>query len=488
MSNETQQQMIYDLIDGQLSADQVEEAQQLIAENVELAELYESLRDQQSALRAMPKYELDSDFANRVVRTAQAEGLLAEEAAPQDDIVKYSKPVEMRNWWAPAAAIASLAAVLLVTLFVVPNLPSGTSVAVNSNPPAGPLNEKVLDDQVADSSESDTEQSDGASVESFSNESAQDIDSPQIEEPGIARRGSDPANALADNAMEADSTNNQIASNNMEKSFQADPQRGARMPRGAVPAEGNGNSRMMMMAKNKPPQNQVLVFKVSEKEAAIRGINKAFSENGIIVGLPETASQRIKRFNQNNRMAESANADRDGIEQREFAYRVHTTPDQMQKAILALRSQTQIVAVDSIGRATEKTPGAQPMMMAQQAMADGPQGRAKGQELRTQNFGSSKMRGAKPQEGGAGGAAGLESAPDDGSESPQELALKDALNQEELRSIDQYFGLASDVDEADLIPQTYTLIFMLDDAVAESSTANPVETDAAPPAKDDQRP
>ena len=486
MSNATQQQMIYDLIDGQLSADQVEQAQQLIAENVELAELYESLRDQQSALRAMPKYELDSGFASRVIRAAQAEGLLDEDSTPSPNTVKYSRPVDMRNWWAPASAIAALAAMLLVTLFVIPNLPSPTSIAQNNTPEANLAEEEAKDDQIADSSEADTEQSDGANPESIQSiANAQNNNTPRIKEPGNARRGSDPPTAAMNNAVEADSTNDQIASNNVEKGLQADPNRGVMNPmheRSAQPSR-------MMMAKSKVPQNQVLVFKVSEKEAAIRELNKAFSENGIIVGLPETASQRMSRF----RDSESATDQGDGIEQREFAYHVRTTPDQMQKAILALQSQTQIVAVDSINNsAMEKANGAQPMMMAQQAMADaGPEGQAKGQELRTQNFGSAKMRGAKPEEsGGAGGSAEIESVPDDGSpefQAAEMMALKDTMNQDELRNINQYFGLASDVDEADLIPQSYTLIFMLDDAVAESAAGDPIEADAAPN-KIDQRP
>lgn len=503
MSDSTQQQMIYDLIDGQLSADQMQQAQQLIAENVELAELYESLRDQQTALRAMPKFELDSDFANRVVRAAQAEGLLEEPTTTSP--LKLAPSTNNRNWWAPAMAITALAAMLLVTLFIIPNLPTSSTIAqVDNQPEANSSVEKDKDNDdgsLAEAAEFDASQHDAADpkqLRSAANSAQQESDGAMKVESGGA---SNPSNTMADSAQSEAMSDD--AAPGMTRGQRGGAGRGGNlmpMVERFPPSNPNGNGiARMMMAKRETTENRVLVFRVPEKEAAIREINKAFSENGIIVGLPETVSQRMARSdNKNLRIQDNAVAESGGVEKREFAYRIQTTPAQMQKAVLALRNQTEIVAVDSTSRDRGLTGDALPLAMAQnsiQAPAENlVQESVQGQELRIQNFGSAKMRGAAPRQGSeeGGGNSDIESQVDGGTAGPEENGDIARAPGGELRSINEYFGLATGVDEADLTPQSYTLIFMLDDGVAESNpTADALESDAAPPAapdKNDQLP
>lgn len=460
--------MIYDLIDGQLSADQMRQAQQLIAEDVELAELYQSLREQQNALRAMPKFELDDDFANRVVRAAQAEGLL-QPSTP--NTLKLAPPTDTRNWWAPAVAITALAAMLLVTLFIVPNISSPTSVARNDSqkPDNGLALEKANKPDAMENETTGPEQFQSApgSLDRTA-DMAMDSEADGMGEIESANALSDPnqPGAIANQATP------RVARGHAPKALR---NRGLTpMIEILSPASNADESRQpnMMMARREPTDNRVLVFRVPEKDATIREINKAFSENGIIVGLPETAAQRMdqaeyNRPDKNNRRAKK----------REFAYEIQTTPAQMQKAVVALRNKTEIVAVGSSDHQSGLGGDEPPLMIAQNTMRAATEN-GMAQELRIQSFGAAKMLGDTPQEGsGAGGQAETQSdvgAADDVNNS--ELA-KDTM--EELRSIDDYFGLKS----GELTPQSYTLIFMLDDAVAaaEADTLEQ-ESDASPSA------
>ncbi len=122
MSNTNQEQLIYDLIDGQLSPDQAAQAQQLVDNDPELEKLYRSLSEQREMFRRLPKFSLDDEFANRVLKEANEKKLFDSSVPSALTKSLESQSQNKVTWFAPIGAIASLAALILVALFIYPNL------------------------------------------------------------------------------------------------------------------------------------------------------------------------------------------------------------------------------------------------------------------------------------------------------------------------------------------------------------------------------
>ncbi len=140
------EQLLAALIDGELSSDERQNAEKLLAENPQYQKLVQSWRDQAAGIRELPKYKLDEGFAFRVMRDAIAPPVVPSPAASL-----------VSNWKMGFAAIATLAAMLLLTLFVFPKMSGISFVASN--------------DQVESDSESDdaAEKSDASNAKSGSN-------------------------------------------------------------------------------------------------------------------------------------------------------------------------------------------------------------------------------------------------------------------------------------------------------------------------------
>lgn len=150
MSKNTSLQLICDLIDGQLSPDEIVRAQQLIADDEEAAELYQSLREQQNALKSLPRFTLDDSFADRVVTQAQEQGLIgssvetgvgahnpstAKNTAPAKS---SQSPTSRMDWRGPVATLAALAATILAAMFIFPNMIGNGPFDVAQNEAADP--------------------------------------------------------------------------------------------------------------------------------------------------------------------------------------------------------------------------------------------------------------------------------------------------------------------------------------------------------------
>ncbi len=114
------EQLLAALIDGELSGDERRNAEKLLNENPQYQKLVQSWRDQSAGIRELPKYKLDEGFAFRVMRDAIAP------AVPSSPATKL-----VSNWKMGFAAIATLAAMLLLTLFVFPKMSGVSSVADN---------------------------------------------------------------------------------------------------------------------------------------------------------------------------------------------------------------------------------------------------------------------------------------------------------------------------------------------------------------------
>ena len=129
-------------VDGQLGAEERSHVESLIESNPDDARLVEQWREQGDLLRSMPKFNLDERFADRVMAAIEFDDPAAGESETR--IQSHGDPASgvgseaATHWRTGAAAIATLAALLLLTLFVFPNTLDQPTVAVNTpGEPAG---------------------------------------------------------------------------------------------------------------------------------------------------------------------------------------------------------------------------------------------------------------------------------------------------------------------------------------------------------------
>jgi hypothetical protein len=131
----------------------------LIAEDASAARLFDQFREQSELLKSLPRFELDSGFADRVlnrVECIQAHDQLMDRVRDQGhvfrsaslnrtdgSIVKKStgSPPAAIQWRGSAAAIGSLAALILITLFIASFPPGEVNwIALRSRSEAKPPN------------------------------------------------------------------------------------------------------------------------------------------------------------------------------------------------------------------------------------------------------------------------------------------------------------------------------------------------------------
>lgn len=111
------EQLLTALFDGELQGAERERAEQLLSENSEYKQLFESWKLQSAGLRDLPRYRLNDRFATVVMQQIDSQPVLAPASGA------------MANWQTGFAAIATLAAMLLLTLFVFPNVTDLNPVA-----------------------------------------------------------------------------------------------------------------------------------------------------------------------------------------------------------------------------------------------------------------------------------------------------------------------------------------------------------------------
>jgi anti-sigma factor RsiW len=71
MDNFYSDERISSYLDGELSADEQARFEERLAENAELRQLVEELRALRGSLNLLPRYQLEPDFAERVLRRAE---------------------------------------------------------------------------------------------------------------------------------------------------------------------------------------------------------------------------------------------------------------------------------------------------------------------------------------------------------------------------------------------------------------------------------
>ncbi len=85
-------------IDGELTADEQAEVEQILNDNPEARQLVDDLRSLSSSLQALPAYKLDQDLVSRVLRQAERE-MLAEPAAPLPKFHQVDLPADKPVSW-----------------------------------------------------------------------------------------------------------------------------------------------------------------------------------------------------------------------------------------------------------------------------------------------------------------------------------------------------------------------------------------------------
>lgn len=115
---------ISDYLDDRLSVEERARVEAHLRENPDDRAQLVEFTEMQQALRNAPRYELDSGFAERVLdaieRPAQA---ISREPSEHGATKNLSKPPTLvtKNWRYTAAMVASLAAILLLSAFLLPN-------------------------------------------------------------------------------------------------------------------------------------------------------------------------------------------------------------------------------------------------------------------------------------------------------------------------------------------------------------------------------
>ncbi len=108
-------------IDGELTAEEQAEVEQILSDNPDAQQLVDELRSLSQSLQALPAYKLDVDLAARVLRQAEQE-MLAEPAAPLPKFHQVDEPAPAQESWArrllrPRNFAWSAAAILVAVVF-----------------------------------------------------------------------------------------------------------------------------------------------------------------------------------------------------------------------------------------------------------------------------------------------------------------------------------------------------------------------------------
>ncbi len=120
------EQLLSALVDGELKGEDRARAEKLLAENPQSQSLVQQWRRQSMAIKSLPKCQLDTGFAARVM------SVVSEKSRASDGNLKGP----LSQWRTGFAAIITLAAMILLTLFVFPRAmgkfgPLASNVAVS---------------------------------------------------------------------------------------------------------------------------------------------------------------------------------------------------------------------------------------------------------------------------------------------------------------------------------------------------------------------
>ena len=371
MSNESNKKLIYDFVDGQLSTDQIQRAEELMAKHPELAALHEALCNQQVRLRSLPEYSLDDSFADQVVRKAQAEGLFERKTATESTgktnvsssttsattqtnapkIASSQPPNSFANWRSAAAAIVALAALLLVTLFIRPPAElDQPSVAAKTEPTASEstTSEPQLEPSGEKPGGAQPGEEQASKPESFSDDDRRALPLEDLKNAAIQAVPSMNSPGGGGAGAGGDANLGESKKDVVEADAMSQPKVAAalRMPpksrtAGSTSDEPGVDDPMVMADGLSVPGNtpsQILLVNLDRDDQSLELLEKTFRSNGLQLNWsPDYNSDGINGIS--NRT--------DRFEPSDFAFNVRTTPAKMKAMMMELNNRGDVLGIVS---------------------------------------------------------------------------------------------------------------------------------------------
>ncbi len=118
MNQDFSDELISAYLDGELTAEEQTQVEQMLVESAEHRRLFEELRALRDSLQALPNYQLPDEFADRVLRRAQR-AMSESEASGQKSVSPSLS--DAGNWRSAVTAMAGVAAALVISVVLLPS-------------------------------------------------------------------------------------------------------------------------------------------------------------------------------------------------------------------------------------------------------------------------------------------------------------------------------------------------------------------------------
>ncbi len=420
--------------------------------------MFDSWRQQQQALRKLPRYQLDEAFAFRVMR----------ESLKDDQAIATAN--SRSQWKTGIAAIAALAALLLLTVFVFPRLASRNEVAEgptweemqtensvanenasspdqpNADTQGGSMDTNLValgnpGEQVGMSADANQALRPGERLANNQNTpptSASGTSNPA--RPGSNRKSPPVPTPIGISTATGDSSNDSSADSNGETELASSNKTAAPDNSEAMAAEPNSPARLTDT--KQPSVDRVLLINMQHREQALAELQRVFARNSIQIVNPNRPPAELASSDSPNRSPGQPEAIRSGVSNDNssslFSIRsqsgieavyVVSTPAQMRKAITELADQA-LIAGYSV---PEDSPAAE----KQQPEDDGSKNaNASAQQLEPWEFGNNQNGGYQFRDG------------------QELLKTEKPVNgnaDNEIAELDKWFNLSAENPDSDLI-------------------------------------
>lgn len=114
MDHEQNDLLLSAYLDGELSADERAQVEQLLATSAEARQLVDELRAIRAGLQALPQHRLEPDFAKQVLRRAEQEQQVSNAPPNEISTTPTWRPTVLRSWRGIGWSIAALAAAVII--------------------------------------------------------------------------------------------------------------------------------------------------------------------------------------------------------------------------------------------------------------------------------------------------------------------------------------------------------------------------------------
>lgn len=119
LNNDQREQLLTAYFDDELGLKERAEAEAILADAPEQSQMLDQWRDSRRALQALPRYSLDRGFSKRVLAAIEDASPSTKSTGPNQ---RLAVETSEKQWRTGLGLIATLAAMVLLTLFVFPRL------------------------------------------------------------------------------------------------------------------------------------------------------------------------------------------------------------------------------------------------------------------------------------------------------------------------------------------------------------------------------